>query len=244
METIRYLFTVSYDGSNYSGFQRQINANSIQSEIEKALKSMTMQELTIHSAGRTDRGVHALNQTFHVDFNFEIVNIDRWLLGINKRLPSDIIIKKVKRVSNNFHARHSAKQRVYKYVISKNELNIYNHRFEVYIKDFNLELARLAKDKFVGVKDFKGFSKSQSEKDTLRVVNSIEIKETRNNIYFIFTGVSFLRYMVRSIMGTIIEVSVGKKDISVIDEIFETHNRSLAGKTAEAKALYLKKVIY
>ena len=244
MEVVRYLFEVSYDGSSYSGFQRQINANSIQSEIEKALKNMTRQELTIHSAGRTDKGVHALAQTFHADLPFEIENIDIFIKGINKRLPSDIIINKIKKVDAKFHARHNAKYRIYQYVISKKPSNIYNQRFEVYIENFDIELAKLAALKFIGVKDFAGFSKKNIEKDTIRSIKSIDIKETKTHYIFTFKGVSFLRYMVRSIMGTIIEVATNKKDISIIDDIFETNNRKLAGKTADAKALFFKKVIY
>jgi len=244
MELVRYLFTVSYDGSDYSGFQRQINANSIQTEIEKTLKNMTRIELTIHSAGRTDKGVHALNQTFHVDFPFEIDNFNIFIEGINKRLPSDIIIKKIKRVSNTFHARHNAKMRIYKYVIAKKPSNIYTQRFEVFVKDFNIELAKKAASKFVGTKDFAGFAKSNINKETIRHIESFEIKETKTHFYFTITGISFLRYMVRSIMGTIIEIATNKKDIEVIDEIFETKNRKLAGKTAPAKGLFLKSVIY
>ena len=244
MEVVRYLFEVSYDGSNYSGFQRQINANSIQSEIEKALKNMTRIELTIHSAGRTDKGVHALAQTFHADLPFEIENIDIFIIGINKRLPSDIIIKKIKKVNARFHARHNAQYRIYEYVISKKPSDIYNQRFEVYIENFDIELAKLATREFIGVKDFAGFSKKNIDKETIRSVESIDVKETKTHYIFTFKGVSFLRYMVRSIMGTIIEVSTHKKDIKVIKEIFETKDRKLAGKTADAKALFFKKVIY
>ena len=244
MEVVRYLFEVSYDGSSYSGFQRQTNANSIQSEIEKALKNMTRIELTIHSAGRTDKGVHALAQTFHADFPFEIENIDIFIRGINKRLPSDIIIKKIKKVNNRFHARHNAKYRIYEYVIAKRPSDIYNQRFEVYIENFNIELAKLATQKFVGVKDFAGFSKKNIDKETIRSIESIDVKETKTHYIFTFKGVSFLRYMVRSIMGTIIEIATNKKDISIIDDIFETKDRKLAGKTADAKALFFKKVIY
>lgn len=244
MDIVRYLFTVSYDGSNYAGFQRQTNANSIQTEIEKALKNMTRATIIIHSAGRTDKGVHALNQTFHADLPFIIENFDIFIEGINKRLPSDIIIKKIKKVSKTFHARHNAKKRIYKYVIAKNASNIFNQRFEVYIKDFNIEIAKTAAKMFVGTKDFAGFAKSNLNKETIRHIESIEIKETKTHYYFTITGVSFLRYMVRSIMGTIIEVATNKKDIKVIDEIFKTTNRKLAGKTAPAKALFLKSVIY
>jgi len=240
---MRYLFTVSYDGSNYSGFQRQSNANSIQTEIEKALKRMTKNEYTIQSAGRTDKGVHALAQTFHLDLDLEI-DVNKWIKALNLRLPDDIIIVKIKLVDNNFHARYSAKGRVYVYKIAKQPSTIFSQRFEVYIENFNLELARLASLKFIGTKDFTGFFKSNPNKDPIRTIKSIKIKETKTHYTFEFNGVSFLRYMVRSIMGQIISVATNQLQLKDIDEIFKTKERKLASKTADAKGLYLKKIIY
>lgn len=239
----RYLFTVSYDGSNYSGFQRQTNAPSIQGEIEKAIKRMSRLELTIHSAGRTDKGVHAIAQTFHIDLDF-LIDTDVWLKAINLRLPDDIIITKIRKVSDTFHARHNAISRTYYYKISKKPSNIFNQRFEVYVEGFDVLIAEQAIKKFIGTKDFTGFYKASSDKDPIRTITSIKIKETKDHYYFIFEGVSFLRYMVRSIMGTIISVSTNKISLEDIDLIFETKKRSLASKTAEAKGLYLQKITY
>lgn len=244
MNIVRYLFEVSYDGSNYYGFQRQTNFKSIQAELERALRYMVKNDLTIHSAGRTDRGVHAIAQTFHVDVSFEIVNMTTWINGLNKRLPSDIIVNDVRKVDTNFHARKSAKYRIYKYVISKVELNIFNQRFKTYVENFDINLAKEASKKFVGVKDFSGFSKLTKGKDTVKKIISIDITETTEDIIITFKGISFLRYMVRSIVGTIIDVSTNKIDISIIDKVFETKNRKYAGTTAPAKGLYLEKIIY
>lgn len=241
--SFRYLASVSYDGSNYSGFQRQLNSSSIQESIEKAIKNMTMIETTIHSAGRTDKGVHALNHSFHFDLLVEL-DSDILLKGLNKRLSKDIRILDIKKVSNDFHSRHHAKQRVYEYRIAKKDSDIFNQRFEVFVENFNIEIARKCINLFVGTKNFTGFSKLSNDKDPIRTINSITINETNNQYIFTFTGVSFLRYMVRSIMGTIIDVSTNKVDIKIINEIFETKNRKLAGKTAEAKGLFFKEVIY
>lgn len=240
---MRYLFTVSYDGSNYSGFQRQKNANSIQAELEKALKRMTAKEHTIHSAGRTDKGVHALGQTFHLDLDLEI-DLDKWQEALNLRLPNDIIITSIKIVNDRFHARHSAKGREYVYKIAKNPSTIFTQRFEVYVKNFDVDIAKEAILKFIGTKDFSGFYKSSSKKDPVRTIKSIKIKETKTHYYFTFIGVSFLRYMVRSIMGQIISAATKQITLADIDLIFATKERRLASKTAEAKALYLKKIIY
>lgn len=244
MEKYRYLFEVSYDGTNYSGFQRQNNNPSIQGEIEKALKGMTRNEITIHAAGRTDKGVHALAQVFHADLPFEIQDINYFIKGINKRLPDDIIIKKIKRVKDDFHARHHAKYRVYEYRISKKPSDILTQRFELYVDNFDVEIASEAAKKFIGAKDFTGFSKPVEGKDPNRVIKSIDIKETKKHYIFTFVGESFLRHMVRSIMGTVILVSTKKESLDIIDLVFETKNRRLAGKPAEAKGLFFKKVIY
>ncbi|MDY0277073.1 MAG: tRNA pseudouridine(38-40) synthase TruA [Acholeplasma sp.] len=240
----RYLCTVSYDGSNYAGFQRQINAVGIQNEIEKALKNMTMREVTIHAAGRTDRGVHALGQVFHFDLDFKIEDFGAWLKGINKRLPDDIILKKIKIVNNNFHARHNAKGRVYEYRIAKKESNILKQRYEVYVENFDVNLVKDILDDFIGIRDYSGFSKLAKEKSPIKILYSIELKETKDQYIFIFHGESFLRNMVRAIMGLIIEIGTKKKNREIIKEVFATKNRQLAGKTAEAKGLFFKKVIY
>lgn len=244
MQKVRYLFYISYDGSNYFGFQRQNNQKTIQSEIERALRQLTKNDLTIHSAGRTDKGVHANFQTFHVDFPFEIVNKFTWLKGINKRLPSDIIIHNYKKVDNTFHARYSAKYRIYKYVISKKELNIINQRFKIYVENFDINLAKEASKKFIGIKDFTGFSKMVKDKSPIREIKDIKIKETEDDYIFLFKGVSFLRHMVRTIMGTIIDISTKKLELDIIDLVFKEKNRKLAGTTAPAKALFLEKIIY
>lgn len=239
----RYLATVSYDGSNYSGFQRQLYSNSIQEEIEKSIKNMTQIQTTIHSSGRTDKGVHALAQSFHFDLLVEI-NCDALIRGLNLRLPDDIVIEKIIRVSNTFHARHDAKTRVYEYRIAKKPSNIFNQRYEVYVENFDIEIAKQCSKLFIGTKDFTGFAKLSIDKDPIRIIKDVKVKETKDQYIFTFIGVSYLRYMIRSIMGTIIDVSTNKKKIEVINEIFETNNRKLAGKTAPAKGLFFKEVKY
>lgn len=239
----RYFFVVSYDGTNYHGFQRQKEANTIQREIENAITRMTRQEVTIHSAGRTDKGVHAMNQTFHFDSKLEI-NEDKWIVGLNKRLPDDIIINDCRKVDSIFHSRHHAKARIYRYYIAKKPSDISTYRFELFVENFDVNLAQKATNKFVGIKDFSGFAKVSKDKDPIREIKSIEIIETDDHYIFEFTGVSFLRYMVRSIMGMIIEIATKKHQIDRIDLIFETKDRTLAPVTANAKGLFLEKIIY
>ena len=194
---MRYLVHASFDGANYEGFQRQLNGRTVENEIEKAFKNMTQIPTKINSSGRTDRGVHALALTFHFDTELVISN-EKWLEGLNKRLPLDIRVDAIKEVAPNFHARHHALSRVYQYVIAKKPSTAFNFRYEVYIEDFNFDKATMCLNSFIGKKDFRGFSKA----------------------------------------------STNKISINVIDEIFKTHDRRLAGKTTAARGLYLKQVNY
>lgn len=242
---MRYLVTVSYDGSSYFGFQRQKEQLTIQTVIERSLKKMVKKDINIHSAGRTDRGVHAKGQTFH--FNSKLpITPKGWMRSLNEILPLDIRILDVVIVDDKFHARHHAILRTYEYYIAKSESSVFSQRYEVYIKGFNYEIAKKCIEMFLGKKDFSGFAKIDNKKstDTLRKIRNFELKETNQHYIFKIEANSFLRYMVRSIIGTIIDVATSKKDINVIKEIFDTNNRKLAGKTAKACGLYLTKVTY
>jgi len=239
---MRYMAVVSYDGSIYNGFQRQNNGLGIQEVIEKAFRLMTQTEIKIHSAGRTDKGVHAIGQVFHFDSNLNMETSD-WL-RVNDRLPLDIRIKKIKKVKSDFHARHSAKSKIYKYVVAKNPSTVFSKNYEVFIKNLDIEPIKTAIYDFVGTHDFKGFSQLVKDKPTIKTIYNVAIKESKKHYTFIFHGNSFLKYMVRSMMGTLIQIGLGKKDPSAIKEIFETNDRSLAGKTADARGLFLVKIFY
>jgi len=239
---MRYLAIISYDGSCYHGFQKQINGLGIQEVIEKAFRLMTQTEIKIHSAGRTDKGVHAIGQAFHFDSNLDIDEAT-WL-RVNDRLPLDIRVHKIKKVKPDFHARHSAKSKIYKYVVAKNPSSAFSKNYEVYIKHFDINLVSEVINDFVGTHDFKGFCQYVKDKPTIKTIYSISVKETKKHYIFSFHGNSFLKYMVRSMMGTIIQIGIGKKDPTIIKEILETQDRSLAGKTAEARGLFLVKIYY
>ncbi|MFA7422477.1 MAG: tRNA pseudouridine synthase A, partial [Acholeplasmataceae bacterium] len=145
---MRYLAVVSYDGTKYHGFQSQTNALGIQAVIEKAFRLMTQTVIKIHSAGRTDKGVHAIAQTFHYDSDLNL-ELDNWL-RVNDRLPLDIRIKSIKIVSDDFHARHSAKSKKYRYVIAKQPSTVFNANYEVYIKNLDIEPIKKAIPFFIG----------------------------------------------------------------------------------------------
>lgn len=239
----RYKAVVSYDGGDYYGFQRLNNQASIQKTIEKAFKNMTAQEILIFVSGRTDKGVHAKGQVIHFDTSIDL-DSKTWVKGLNRRLPDSIKMLSVKKVKSDFHARHSAKSKVYEYVISKKESNVFNSRYEVF--EPNLDVSKMieAAKLLEGTHDFGPFSVYIENKPTVKTIYWIKIIETNNHIKIKIHGDSFLRYMVRRIVGLLIQIGKNKKDVKVVSEIFETNNKNIANKTAPAKGLYLVKVFY
>lgn len=240
---MRYLMYCSYDGSNYYGFQSQVNHLGIQEVIEKSINNMTQQKVKIHSAGRTDKGVHAYEQAFHVDIIGDF-DLDRMRVAINKRLPEDIRILKIKIVKDDFHARHDAQAKKYVYKMSKKPLTAFQSKYYTYVHNLDYELMKHATRLFIGTHDFKGFCEKVIGKPTVKTIFDIKIIETTSTISFEFFGNSFLKYMVRSMMGTLIEIGQHKKQHEVITLNLTNPDRTLAGKTAPAKGLYLKKIYY
>jgi tRNA pseudouridine38-40 synthase len=240
---MRYKAVVSYDGTDYAGFQSQRNAVGIQDIIEKAFRLMTQTDIRIHGAGRTDKGVHAKGQVFHFDSDLPLTS-ETWVRGVNGRLPNGIRIRSVHEVHARFHARHDAKEKIYRYVISKGEGTPFSNRYEVHVKDIDTDVVRAVLPVFEGTHDFRGFTKLVKGKDTVRTIRSLTLKETRTHHVFTFRGQSFLRYMVRSIMGTIIAIGTGQADPGLAREILETKDRSLTPPTAEARGLFLERIIY
>ncbi|MDX9690846.1 MAG: tRNA pseudouridine(38-40) synthase TruA [Acholeplasmataceae bacterium] len=239
---MRYKAIVSYDGTNYLGYQSQKNHQGIQNAIEKAFRLMTQTEILTIGAGRTDKGVHALGQVFHFDSDLDIDEVT-WL-RVNDRLPLDIRVLKVSKVKDSFHARHSAKSKIYKYIIAKKPSTPFTKNYEVYIKNLNVVPMKEALTSLIGTHDFKGFCQYVAGKPTIKTIYSATFKETKTHYIFTFHGNSFLKYMVRSIMGTLIQIGLGKKEVSIISEILETQNRDLVGKTAESRGLFLVKIFY
>ena len=139
---------------------------------------------------------------------------------------------------------HSATSKIYRYVIAKKPSTVFSKNYEVYIKDFDIEKVKPVLSDFIGTHDFKGFCQYVPGKPTMKTIFKVSLKETSKHYTFTFHGNSFLKYMVRSMMGTIIQIGLGRKDPSVIKDILETQNRSLAGKTAEARGLFLVKIFY
>lgn len=240
---MRYKVTISYDGTNYHGFQKQKNAHTIEAEINDALFKIHKRDIKIVASGRTDRGVHALGQVFHFDSNLNMTT-NEFKKALNSHLPEDIRVFDICVVDNDFNARHSAIKKTYKYIINQ-EYDLFNRNHELYYPyKLDLELFKKALKKFIGTHDFFGFAGYVKDKPTVKEIYEANLILDGTKIIITFTGNAFLKYMVRKMVGTLLDIASGKKDISVIDKIFETKDRNLSGKTINPEGLYLVRVYY
>ena len=246
---MKYCMTFSYDGSNFSGYQKQPKLRTVQGEIEKALKEINdNKKVDIHASGRTDAKVHALNQKAHFELDMKIT-VDKLAKGLNSLLPEDIYIKKIDEVADDFHARFSAIGKEYVYVINMGEYNPLERNY-VYQHNDKLDVIEMERGlKYIeGTHNFRAFTKVDEEKDdyvrTISQTNLIRDNKDLNKITLVFVGTGFLRYMVRNIVGTLIEVGQGERKSEDIIDILKSKDRTKAGKTANPEGLYLKNVFY
>ncbi|QEK11036.1 tRNA pseudouridine(38-40) synthase TruA [Crassaminicella thermophila] len=239
--------TIEYDGSKYNGWQRLGNTeNTIQFKIESVLSRMTGENIEVIASGRTDAGVHALNQVVNFKTN-KILSSEYIRDYCNKYLPKDIVIKDAEEVDDRFHARYNAKSKKYLYRIWTGEIPTAFHRkYTYYIPHYlDIEAMKKASSYFIGKHDFKAFSSVKSKKkSTIREIYEINIKEEGKEIQMMFHGNGFLYNMVRIMVGTLIEVGEGKRRPEEIEEIINTKVRQNAGPTAPAQGLFLYQVYY
>lgn len=240
---MRYKMTFSYDGSNFYGSQRQIEVRTVEEKINNALSKMHKKDVLIVTSGRTDRGVHALNQVAHFDSFLDIEN-EKFTKAVNSLLPEDIVVKKIIKIDKDFHARHQAIKKEYIYIIGT-KYDIFKRNYETYInKELDVQLMNKAIKLFIGTHDFKGFCSYVKNKPTVKTIYEASIKEEKDKLIITIIGDNFLRYMVRKMVGTLIEIGLNNKDINIINEIFIKKDSKLCGKTAKPNGLYLKKVYY
>lgn len=237
---------VSYDGTNYAGFQRQNHQSSIQGELERALSQIAKVPVTVVGAGRTDAGVHALGQVVH--FTTELnIPIEKWPLALKSFLPEDIIVRRAFAVGDDFHARYDAIGKRYRYQIDRGAVpHIFHRRFSYhYPYPLDLKKMRDAASHFVGTHDFSAFCASGSSvEDKVRTIYGITIEEDDVLLKIDLHGNGFLYNMVRIIVGTLLEVGIGKKEPAEIAEIIASKDRKRAGITVPPQGLILLKVEY
>jgi tRNA pseudouridine38-40 synthase len=236
---VRLAFVTEYDGTNFSGFQKQKNAISVQEVIEDALKEITKEDISINYAGRTDAGVHALSQVF--DFTTDIKRDHKnWIDGMNSNLPDSISIKSISDVPDDFHSRFSALDRSYTYVVYNSKTKPLFFDNLVHWDDNLIEFSSIQEqaNMFLGSHDFTSFRSSRcSSNNPVKDIKSIEATKVNNFIFITIKANAFLHNMVRIISGTLIDIAKGEINLS-IDEILLKKNRAAAGKTASAKGLF------
>lgn len=246
---MRFFITFSYDGSKYKGYQKQPRVKTIQGELEKVLKTINNNEkVSVSASGRTDAGVHALNQKAHFDLNISITS-EKLKGALNGMLPGDIYVKNVEEVENDFHARFNVKAKEYIYKLNIGE---YNPIEKDYVYQYNKKLDIVEIERALkyleGTHDFKSFTKNDDEKEnfvrTIVQTNLIRDMKNLDLITISFLGTGFLRYMVRNMVGLLIEIGEGKRKSEDVIDIIEACDRRKAGITANPEGLYLKDVFY
>lgn len=243
---MRYLITFSYDGTNFSGYQRQSGLRTIQEEMEKALKYINGGvDTTITSSGRTDKGVHALCQKAHVDIGVSITPY-KLMRAMNSNLPSDIHVIKVELVDASFHARYMVKEKEYQYKLNMGEYNpCMRNLVYQYNKKLDVDKMKKSIKYFLGTHSFKSFTPNKDKRENyIRTINYVSIKEKNNIITFTFRGNGFIKYQIRNMVGYLIKVGEGKKKGEDIPKILKKEDRRMASITAHAEGLYLTNVIY
>lgn len=245
---MRYLGIVKYNGTPFCGWQKQTVSKlpSVEEEIERVLSKMLNSPIKIYGSGRTDAGVHALGQAFHFDSPKEIDSY-KFVHSFNKLIPSDIVLVSLEQVSDDFHARFNAISKTYLYKIDNEKIaNPFNKNFAYHLSQhLNVELMIEAAKLFVGEHNFQNFtSKEEDENNFVRNIFKIEIKTEGNFVNFELTGNGFMRYMVRMIVGTLIQVGLEKLTIEEVKKNLENKTRKPSSYKAPAEGLYLKEVCY
>ena len=244
----RYQILIEYVGTSYVGWQIQKKGNSIQKTVQLVLSKLFNQKVVIHGSGRTDSGVHALEQSAHFDLKNKIQNIDKTVKSLNFFLNNKMIsIIKIKKKNINFHARHSAKKRIYLYII-QNRLSpsTINKDREWHIrKKLDINLIKKGAKKLIGTHDFSTFRASNcNAKSPIRTINEILVSKSKNQIKLKFKSKSFLKNQVRSMVGCLKYLGEKKWDLRKFKNIIDDKDRKKVAPPAPACGLYLEKIIY
>jgi tRNA pseudouridine38-40 synthase len=243
----KYYLKITYDGTRYSGWQIQPNSLSIQETIEKALSTLLRKSLRIIGAGRTDAGVHAKGQVAHFTYD-QPLNVNQVLHALNGMLPQDIRILELAPTLNTFHAQYSALSKIYHYNLWLEKVIdpfVASYRHHFHFRHFSLPALLEGTTFFLGQHDFTTFANvREGVNSAVRTLTRLDIKEQEGGIRLEFEGDGFLYKMVRNIVGSLLEISLGKKKPAQIPELLAAKDRRLAGMAAPAKGLFLITVRY
>ncbi len=241
---MRYFIELSYKGTNYHGWQIQPDASSVQEEITKALATILQEKILLVGAGRTDAGVHASQMFAHVDTVKKLSN--NYVHKLNAILPNDIVIKSIKEVSDETHARFDAVSRTYEYrILLGRDPFLLETTWQLHQKNLQIEKMNEAANLLFKYEDFESFSKVKTDVNTFNctIMKAVWTLEDKHLIFHIKAN-RFLRNMVRAIVGTLLEVGLGKKTVEDFRKIIESKKRSEAGLSVPAKGLFLTEVCY
>ena len=244
----RYQIIIEYDGSNLYGFQIQKKGNTVQKLVQSTISKILKEKIKITGAGRTDKNVNSWGQSAHFDTKKKIINTKKFIYSLNFFLNKKLIsILEIKKRNLSFHARYSAKGRIYEYIVL-NRLappSIDKNKVWHIRKKLDLKLMKKAGKMLLGKKDFKSFQASNCYSTTsVKTLKKINIKQRNEKIEFQFKSKSFLRNQVRSMVGCLIYVGQKKWSLKKFKNVFKSRKRKLCAPPAPAHGLYLLKVNY
>lgn len=241
---MRYFIELSYNGKNYHGWQIQPNAISVQEVLENALSVLLRTKIGVVGAGRTDAGVHATQIFAHFDSE-DVIDVKEFVYKLNSLLPKSIAVKEVFRVTNDAHARFHASKRSYKYKIITDK-NPFLHEYTHFIKQpLAVDKMNAAAKILLDYTNFRCFSKVKTEVNTFNCdITFAEWQYEADQLVFSISADRFLRNMVRAIVGTLLNVGLGKIEVNEMHHIIKSEDRGMAGVSVPAQGLYLTEVLY
>ena len=244
----RYQILIEYAGSNFRGWQVQKKGKTVQGLIQAKISKLLKKKILIYGAGRLDSGVHAIEQSAHFDHNIEIKKKDKFIKSLNHFLRKEnVTILAIKKKNNNFHARFSAKLRIYNYIIINrlSEPALEKNRCWHIIKKLNLYIMKKGAKKLIGTNDFSTFRASSCRaKSPIKTMKLVKIKSLKNRIEIEFRSQSFLQHQVRSMVGCLKYLGEKKWSLKRFESVMKSRQRSLCAPLAPPEGLYLSKIIY
>ena len=235
---MKYMMVNSYDGSKFSGFQRQKKVRNVQGYIEDELSNILKETIEVKGAGRTDAGVHAYYQVVHFETNKHIYNLKSRLNNVLK----DVKVKKIKRVSDDFHARYNVKSKIYLYKIDLSNKKDSNYYLNIKYK-LDIKKMKDASKIFIGTHYFENFVAGFRDDYTSTIIY-IKIYKFNKILYLKFKGYGFYRYMVRNLVGALLEIGKGKLTKEELKDILDNPNNKRRLPTSSPNGLYLYKIKY
>jgi tRNA pseudouridine38-40 synthase len=243
---MRIALGIQYDGSDWHGWQTQPDGHTVQDRLEMALKEFTQTDIRTMCAGRTDTGVHALEQVVHLDTEIERASIS-WVRGVNSYLPSSIAVRWAHEVPSDFHARNSAIARTYRYALYNNPVRspLLRSRAGWVFRPLSLEPMRAAAQYLLGEHDFSSFRAAECQAITpIKTMHDITIEQEGDLFIFTFRANAFLHHMVRNLVGSLIYVGKGDYAPDWLQQVLQSRDRKFAAPTFMPDGLYLAKVVY